>query len=178
MSDSGRTITTRQELIDDSIAGWNEFTSFVDGLDDDQWLAPVDPAGWSVKDHVAHITGWDRAEREVLLHGGSLQHVLGISDEAWKSEDFDRINEEIRQPTMADSPAAVRATRDAVWNDVLLAMHGLDDEQLAASTAGTGLEIGAEPPERPLVALLVEHWGEHYREHLGYIKLLVEPAGK
>jgi len=47
---------SKQTLIDSTTTAWTTFVTYVDALTDEQWTEPRDAAGWSVKDHVSHVT--------------------------------------------------------------------------------------------------------------------------
>jgi hypothetical protein len=167
-------IATKQDLIDDTTGTWDAFVAHVDGLTDDQWTGPKDAAGWSVKDHVSHVTKWDRAVIERLRGGARLRDTLGISEGAWVAEGFDPMNEEIRWLAVADSVQAVKAERDATWNEVVSLLGALDEDLLARPGAEVGLQVGERPLPEPVLQVLGDYLGEHYREHLGYVRAIVE----
>jgi hypothetical protein len=169
-------ITSRQELIDYTTTAWNTFVSAIDGLSNDQWLDPQDAAGWSVRDHVSHVTQWDVAVVELFRDGVPMQQSLGIPDEEWTLDNYDPMNERIRQRFVDDSIETVKADRDATWLDLLLVLKHLSDEQLAAPPGDAGLNVGDESAPT-LLEELVGYLGGHYDEHLGYIRLIVKGAG-
>jgi hypothetical protein len=173
LADTTTAITTRQELIDYTTAEWNTFVSSIDGLADDQWLGPQDAAGWSVKDHVSHVTQWDVAVVELFRNGVPMQQSLGIPDEEWTLDNYDPMNERIRQRFLDDSIETVKADRDATWLDLLRVLKHLSDEQLAAPPGEAGLNVGDESAPT-LLEELVGYLGGHYVDHLGYIRLIVK----
>jgi uncharacterized damage-inducible protein DinB len=173
-------IATKQDLIGYTTAAWGALVAYVDGLPADQWTGPKDAAGWSVQDHVAHVTHWDRAVIEALRNNVPMPETLGISDTAWAAESFDPMNEEIRRRAPSDSVHQLKAERDATWADLVSLMGELSEEQLARSGAEAGLAIGPRPLAEPLLQVLVDYCGNHYAEHLRDIKAIVagDPATK
>jgi hypothetical protein len=127
-----------------------------------------------VKDHVSHVTKWDRAVFERLRNDVRLQETLGISDTAWSAESFDPMNEEIRQLAVHDSVQMVKAERDTTWTDLMSLLGELSEDQLARPGADVGLGIGDRPLSEPLLQVLVDYWGAHYGEHLQCIKTIIE----
>ena len=176
MGDQAPTITTKQELIEHTTAEWEALVSYVDGLTDDQWTGSKDAAGWSVKDHVSHVTLWDRAVIEALRHQVPMQETLAISESAWSAGSFDPMNEEIRHLSVEESVDRVRADRDATWTDLVALMGELSDEQLTRSGAEAGLAVGPGPLDEPVLQVLKDYWGTHYAEHLQDIQVIVEGA--
>ena len=171
--DEGPVVRTKQELIDDTSSAWDDFVTYVDGLTAEQWTEPKDAAGWSVKDHVSHVTQWDRAVLERLRHAVPMQETLGISAGAWADESLDPMNEEVRRLTLADAVDRVCADRDATWIEVVSLLEDLNEEQLARSGEEAGLAVGTGPLTGSVLAVLASYWGDHYREHLEAIKTLV-----
>ncbi len=53
-----------EPLIDRFEEVWHDIAKVCDGLTEEQWNAPTDLPGWSVKDNLAHMIGTER-----MLHG-------------------------------------------------------------------------------------------------------------
>jgi hypothetical protein len=168
MSGPTPSIATKQQFIDYTTANWHELVAYLDGLTEVQWLGPQDSAGWSVKDHVSHLTRWDRAEIELLRNGVPVQQTAGISDAVWNSGSGEAMNEEIRQSASADSIEQVKTDRDAAWRDLVVLMNGLTEEHMRRH----GGE--AEQPDANLFQILAAYLGSHYTEHLAHLKTFVD----
>jgi uncharacterized damage-inducible protein DinB len=167
-------VTTKQDLIAYTTTAWNTLVTYVDGLPAEQWTEPRDAAGWSVKDHVSHVTHWDRAVIEALRNQVPMRETLGISETAWSAGSFDPMNEEIRRLADTEGVARVKADRDATWTDLVVQMGELSEEQLAQSGAAAGLAVGTEPLVEPVLEVLADYWGAHYAEHLQDIQAIVD----
>jgi hypothetical protein len=165
MADTKTVPTNKTELLEYYEARWQAFVAESDALSDAQWSGLTDAAGWSVKDHVAHIVGWVRAEIALLQFRTPLQQSAGISDAVWASGDYDAMNEEARQQTITDSPAAIRAERDRVFRKLTEVVSQFSDEDLARPA----IEFGLEEPGKTLLKVLTEYHGDHFEEHRGYI---------
>ncbi len=165
-------ITTKDQLIDHTTAIWEAFVQYVDALPEAAWTANTDAAGWTVKDHVSHVTQWDVAVVQLLATGKPLQITLAIPDSESRI-DYDAINERIRQRNLADSVATVKSDRDAIWLQLLSALQQLSDEQLAAPAGAQGINVD-EGDESPLLQVLIDYQGGHYAAHLEYIQRLIE----
>jgi hypothetical protein len=174
LSENRPSINTKQELIEYTSSAWDAFVAYVDRLTDDQWIGLTDAAGWSVKDHVSHVTKWDRAVIDRLRNRAPLEESLGISDDAWSADSFDPMNEEIRQLAVNDSVQMVKAECDATWTDLLKLLGELNEDQLVRDGADAGLGIGRRPLSEPVLQVLVEYLGAHYGEHLRYIRFIIE----
>jgi len=172
-------ISTKQELIAYTTDEWNALVTYVDSLPAGQWSSPTDAAGWSVKDHVSHLTQWDRAVIALLRHQVPLKESLGISDTTWAADSYDPMNDEIRQRALHDPVQQVKADRDATWADLVALLGELNEELLAQPSTEAGLAVGTRPLNDSIHAgsvlqVLVEWCGGSYAEHLRYIKALVQ----
>ena len=174
MSERVSALTTKQDLMAQTITAWNTLVEYVDGLTAEQWTGRRDAAGWSVKDHVSHVTLWDRAVIAALRNQVPMQETLGISETAWSAGGFDPMNEEIRHLADAEGVEQVKADRDATWTDLVALMDELTEEQLAQSGAQAGLAVGTGPLVEPVLEVLADYWGAHYAEHLQDIQAIVD----
>src|SRR5829696_7217008 len=166
-------IDSKQKLIDHTTTAWNTFVTYLDGLTAEQWTEPRDAAGWSVKDHVSHVTHWDRAVIAALRNQVPMRDTLGISETAWSAGSFDPMNEEIRHLANTAGVDRVRADRDATWTDLVALMDELSEEQLGQSGTEAGLAVGTGSLDEPVLQVLAEYWGAHYTEHLQDIQAIV-----
>lgn len=159
----------KAELLDDVKKRWNAFVVYVDSLPQEQWTGPTDSAGWTISDHVAHVTAWSQAVVELFRDRTPQQRTLGVSDAAWASG-MDAINEEVRQRTMGRSIGTVKSERDATFAALLKHVSGFSDDDLERP----GGEFGLEEGETCLREVLVGYLGGHYDEHRKYIATIVE----
>ena len=161
--------TNKAELLAYTEERWRAFVACTDALSEAEWMGPTDAAGWSVKDHVAHVVLWVRTEIALLRYRTPMQQSLGISDAAWNAGGFDPINEEIRQQTIADPPATIRDERDRVYRKLVEVVSGFSDEDLARPAN----DFGLDEKGKSLLAVLTEYHGDHFEEHRGYIETIV-----
>jgi hypothetical protein len=160
---------TKQEFLDYVNSRWNAFVAQTDRLTDDRWTGPTDAAGWTAKDHVAHVTAWDRSFIEHLRNQTPQQQTLGVSDAAWTAGGYDAMNEEIRQRTIDLPVDEVQAERDKTWIEILELVSGFSEEEFA----GPGKSVGFSSGEKSVLELLIADLPNHYDEHRGYIEIIV-----
>jgi hypothetical protein len=169
MTDLRTKPTNKAELIEATGASWEAFITFTDNLAPEQWTEPTDPAGWTVKDHVAHVTAWDAAVVELFRHHTPQQRTLGVSDAAWTAGGFDAMNEEIRQQTIGDAVEVIQARRDRTWTEVLAIVDGYSEADLAKPASATGLT----GRDTTLLDFFLDEFPGHYDEHRRYIQVIV-----
>ncbi len=160
--------TTKTDLLAYTEERWHDLAACTDALTDAQWVGLTDAGGWSVKDHVAHIVTWVRAEIALLRYRTPLQQSAGIPDPIWNTGDFDQINAHVRQQTLTDSAAAVRQERDRVFTKLVEVVSGLSDDDLARPATDFGLDEAG----KSLLMVLIEYHGDHFAEHHGYVELI------
>ena len=161
--------TNKAELLAYTEGRWRALVAFTDALSDAEWMSPTDAAGWSVRDHVAHLVTWVRAEIALLQHRTPLQQSAGIPEALWRAGDFDPINEEIRQQTMNDTPATVRGERDQVFHKLIEVESRMSDADFARPATDFGLaEHG-----KSLLTALTEYHGDHFEAHRGYVERII-----
>ncbi len=170
MSDLSKSMS-RASLLQQIEVSWNALYSYVTSLTEQQLTQPTDAAGWTVKDHVVHLLEWERAELE-LLDGKLKRETLAIDPAAWQQGD-DAINA-VMQQRYHTLPAA----------DVLQTFQRTHDHLMQKLTAMTEADLllpyrhyqSDSTDERSLLEWL--HWDTiyHYRDHLPWIKAIVEQA--
>lgn len=82
-----RALTTNQQLLSELITSRGVLLDAVDNLSDRQMLLPID-GGWSVRDHLIHITVWDEMrffEISRIARGGQASFP-DIEDVDWLNE--------------------------------------------------------------------------------------------
>jgi hypothetical protein len=167
--------SSREETIELLQNAWERCTGYVDGLTDDEWTLPRDAAGWSVKDHVAHVTQWDVAVIELLTNGTALAETLDVPDDEWQREDYDAMNARLRLRTIDDDVDRVKRDRDETWAAFLGVLEGASDALLAKHPLEAGLNAGDDCAPT-LLQELPDYAGGHYTTHLGYIRAIIEGA--
>ncbi len=149
---------------------WQVFSAATDALDDAQWETATDVAGWTVKDHVAHVTRWDESLIALVRDGIPRQQTLEVPDDAWHAGGYDAMNESIRQQTLDTSVAEIRQRRDDVWAELFALLETYDDATIQRPGAEFGLNYGHN---QTFLETLVDDLGVHYDQHRQYIERIL-----
>ncbi len=147
---------------------WEGLVRASDALPDEVWLGPVDAAGWNIRDHVGHVTAWQKAEIPLLDAGTPIPETTGMPAELWAAGDTDAINEWYRRSIVTMSPAEVRAERDRVFPRLVEVVSAIPEEELLAPARESGLEDS----DRPLLTVMSENYGLHFDDHRAQIEAL------
>ncbi|HEY7295368.1 MAG TPA: ClbS/DfsB family four-helix bundle protein [Dehalococcoidia bacterium] len=166
------TIAALVARINGSYARVNEL---IGGLSEGQLTVRAEPSGWSVKDHVAHLTAWEQSLLG-LLAGLPRWQVMGVSTATWDAHDVDAINAAIAAQGRDRSTATVLADFHATHQQMIAALERLTDADLLRPYAH--FQPNEQPPELAPVAPWIHNnsWA-HLDEHRGWIAALLKEHG-
>jgi hypothetical protein len=100
-------------------------------LSADEMTRPGVTDGWSVKDHLAHLTWWE--QRIIRILGGApdpIDSMPNVRNE--DGIDDDRVNAFVREANHARPLADVRADFDTSYAEILALIESVPDDVLAA----------------------------------------------
>lgn len=140
-------------------------------LTDAQLAAPLTERDWSVADHMAHIAVWMEGIL-AALDGGDRWAAMGGGPPG--AEGFDGLNEQLRTPHAAKSPAEVRAWLDATHQRMLTKLRGMTIEELRHPYGHYQPHEVRDDAGEPFVNWVVSDTYGHYDEHLGWITAALE----
>lgn len=142
---------------------WNELNAAVSALNEEELLEPGPDGGWSVKDHLAHLTVWER----VLLARIAMQpeHDIFHMDEAtYATAELNTVNARIyeheRNVPLSEVLAAFKQTHQQVFTT----LERMSDDELARPVFPDDPEFGI------LLGNVAGDTYEHYLEHLTWIR--------
>ncbi|HET7034878.1 MAG TPA: DinB family protein [Thermomicrobiaceae bacterium] len=128
--------------------------------------------GWSVKDHLAHITAWEQALL-ATLSGESWLDGLGLGDLAQEPGDIDAINALILARRQSQPLATVLAEARATHARVNEALAALTDADLARSNSSFYPAAPEPMRDEPIVGWIVMNTFQHYDDHGQAFRALV-----
>lgn len=160
----------KDALFEAMTQGRDRVQDVVERLGAARLTGPTDAAGWTGKDHLAHLTAWERSLIS-WLQGGTRAEGLGVSEDLFASRDIETINEAIRQDTRACSLEEVLAEHDRVRGELReqVASMTLDDLHRPYSHYPPDDLDATVPPVYRRVLRVV---GSHVDDHLGYIEAI------
>ncbi|MCB0078196.1 MAG: ClbS/DfsB family four-helix bundle protein [Anaerolineales bacterium] len=145
---------------------WQSLTTLLDGVSDDRKRAARDEAGWTVKDHLVHLTAWMRSVL-FMLRGEPRHAGLAIAQSLYDSGEIDAINAAIVAAgdglTLPDAVAALAEMQ----RRLVAVVRATPDEQLQRTYSDF---FPNEPGDERLALDVV--WGNsafHLHEHVEWM---------
>ena len=136
-----------------------------------QLVAPGAAAGWSVKDHLAHIAVWELGLAALLQR--RLRYAAMEVDEATYLRGADAINETIYERNKGRSAPDVLAEFRRAHQELLAAVGGLTEADLLKTYSYYQPDEPGEDSGAPIVRWIAGNTYEHYAEHQEWIEALV-----
>ena len=151
-------------------AAWKDLHSFLAAVTPGE-ASKRDQAGWSVKDHVAHLAVWEDSVA-ILFRGGRRHEALGIEESFYTAAGIDEINSAIK--VRLEGATLQEAIRDLEEAHARLVadLRTLHDADLTTKAREFFPEVPAND-DRPLAALIWDNTAGHFAEHLDWMRDLV-----
>ncbi len=177
MTENETTVLTVEQLLREIDANWTDLQLFLDSLSPAQLTGPTDAAGWTGKDHLAHLAAWELS-LVALFQGQPRHEALGMEKTLFDSKDYDASNAFIQQQHAGESIGEVLGNLNQTHEALLAALNGLSDGDLqepqAAFLPDDPDADDAYPVGRLVYGDTVEHYGEH-QEYIAKIVGIVQP---
>ncbi|QPC82638.1 ClbS/DfsB family four-helix bundle protein [Phototrophicus methaneseepsis] len=165
------TIRQLQQEMDE---GLTRFLDFLDQYSDEELVTPTDAAGWTIRDHVAHLAVW--ADGIVgLLQGEDRWSRMGLPPEIAAEHDLDAMNAEIARQNRHLNPADARARLIDAHERVIETMHTLTDADMANPYERyIAPYTSNEGP--PVYHYILGNTAHHYDEHMPWIEAIAKSS--
>ena len=150
-----------------------QLREFIDSLSTSQLMISADEAGWTVKDHLVHIAAWQNGI-SALLERKPRFPAMGLPESAATIDDFDRINEMVREHYAGLSPAQVnKMVRDADvhFRKVLSSVTAADLAKPYAFYAK--IRKPSETESQPVFGWVEGNSWHHIEEHLPWMRQII-----
>jgi hypothetical protein len=164
--------TDKASVLERIERSWATLDEAMAGLSDERMRASG-PDGWTVKDHLAHVAGWNLS-LAALLERRHRQAALAL--EGFSTTDWDGQNDVMLRRHRALVPDEVRALLLGSRLTVLSALCGLTDADLSRPYREyQPHDLRTSPPtsDDPVVCWIIGSIEDHVEEHLGYIRPLI-----
>lgn len=169
---SDKWITTQAELIVHIERDWIALNKFLNKLTDAHWLNIKNEDGWTIKDHVAHLTAWE-ASALAILNGQSRHEVFGIEEAIYLSQDVDKINQAVYDLHREDDLNQVREQFKQGHQAMIRKIKSLSDDDLNKSYSHyLPDEVGDN--DFPTINAIYGNTAHHFRTHQAWMEAMCE----
>jgi uncharacterized protein YndB with AHSA1/START domain len=145
---------------------WAALEHVLAGLSDEQMEAHAADE-WSIKDHLAHLTAWERFMLSHYLQGRPAHEAMQVDEATWKTLDENGVNAILHERNKARPAAEVLADRRRFHEQVVAALEKMSFADLMRPL------FADDPQARPLIGWVIGNTYEHYQEHRATIEALV-----
>ncbi|HLF71174.1 MAG TPA: DinB family protein [Dehalococcoidia bacterium] len=168
MTSFGIPAANKQELIERILEQRASLEALLSPLTVEQATEPLAPGGWSVKDHIAHLTAW-AGKAIAALQDAPVYQGLGLIRPPADPRDYEAIN-------------VVLHDRDKYLSleDVVEAFGRRHSELLGALMLASEMDLRRPADEgeidgRTVLAVVAANTYEHSIEHEGWIREKLAP---
>ena len=160
---------TQLQLLDDFAREWDALMDVIASVEPEALLIRTDAAGWNARDHLANLSAWLQSVIVMIRDGQPQWTGLGISEDLFNSDDYDPMNEAIRQRTIDWSVNEVLAELRQRHEEMNATVSGMSDGDLLKPVNDFVVGAGAFA-----ICYKIDGNGPyHYREHRGWIETLL-----
>ena len=163
---------TKAQVLTDNERAWNALNTALDRLTESQMTTIRDKEGWTVKDHLIHLTYWERSVT-YLLQGKPRHEGLGVEESTYVNGDFDGINAEIQAKHNAIPLGEARAQLTKTHQDLTALVEQLTEADLHKPYSAYLPHEGGRNANRVVIEVLYGNTTEHFEEHQEWIESLV-----
>ena len=161
----------KAELLAEIDKAWVALNSHLGHLSDAQMTAIYDENGWTVKDHLTHMTAWEDSVA-FLLQGRPRHKALQVEESLFAGGSFDDMNSVIQQQRKGLSVDQAIAQLRSTHDKLMRALQPLTETDLERPLRHF-LPGSPTSDERSVAELIRDNTADHFSEHLTWIRTLV-----
>lgn len=162
-------IPPMQELLGTIGRSWRRLQSTIHSADADALTRKTDPAGWSAKDHLAHLDACANSVLVMIRDGRPQWEGLGISKAMFEDLDFDDQNAVIRDTRAGQSLDEVLSSLSATHHEFVCVLADVSDEGIRRPCN----EYVPDSGDFEIAQRVMWDTYMHYDEHRGYIERIL-----
>jgi hypothetical protein len=166
-------IETKSDLIEALNEAQRQLDAFLNTLTPAQLTNAKDTAGWSVKDHLAHLIAWQNG-MTALLQYQPRWPAMGLSAEFVHQHEgaYDEINHAIAAQYKDKPVETILALRKESDTEFRQMLDGLSDEQLHRPYSHYQPDEPGEDNGEPIMNWIAGNSALHITEHLPWMKAI------
>jgi len=173
---SDRSPTTKSEFQEHLQEAWAQLQGTLDSLTEEQMTERTDRAGWTVKDHLAHLIPWENGMIALLKHEPRYP-AMGLDADTVLEEDEGELNETLRAPYRSASLSDVRDRLRETHEALTAVVASLGPDDLFETYSHYQPDEPGEDRGEPVLRWVIGNSSGHYLEHLPWIRALSSEGG-
>ena len=158
------------QLLEVIAASWNPCVTLIDALIDHQWTGATDGHGWTIKDHVAHVTAWENVVIEVFRTGSPPYATLRMPEADWLATGIEGADALIHIQKTGQSLRRVKVNRDVTHARVVTIISELTEDELRRPFS----DFGAVGANRTVLAEMMDYLVNRYDTLCASIKTIIQ----
>jgi len=147
-----------------------ELEATIAPLNDEQ-LEASPAGGWSIKDHLAHITAWEMSV-VALLTSTPRHEGLGVDKATYENHDVDAVNHTIFRQNHHRPVHDVLTDFRAAHQQLMAVLNSLSDDDLQKTYSDYLPDEPGDDTGAPVLDWVAGNTYHHYAEHLEVIREL------
>lgn len=163
----------KADLLKQMDESWLRLNGFVSALTPAQLQEPTDAAGWSIRDHLAHLVAWENGIA-ALLQQQPRHAGMGVGEEMYLNADIDDLNAALRESTLDVPLAKVIDDLAAAHNSLRGLVEGLPDEHLHQPYRWFLPDEPGDSGDGPIIHRISGNSHRHYDEHLTWMQGILD----
>jgi hypothetical protein len=165
-------VTAKAGLLADIERSWAALTATLDRLTEQQLTVRQDAEGWTVVDHVTHLTAWERSI-VFFLQGQARHEGLGVDEAVYLRGDDDEINAIICRQRRGLRPEEALVQLRDVHGQLLRLLPPLTDGGLQLPYRHYLPDEPGDGDGPPALEVIHGNSAGHFAEHLAWIEVLI-----
>jgi len=165
-----RTYTTKANLLGEIREAWKVLNSCLDSLSEMQMTTILDAHEWSIKDHLTHLSIWERSV-VFFLQGKPRHEGLGIDKALYDSGSIDEMNAVVQEVHKGIPLHQVRTRLRETHAKLMSLVDSLSDDDLSRPLGEFHPEMQTVEDRLPY-NIIFDNTAGHFVEHLAWIEAL------
>jgi hypothetical protein len=150
---------------------WSAYRLGLSELSSEELEGPTDAAGWTVKDHITHVTAWE-ASMTAGLNRSPMHDAMGISASDL-NQYVDELNERIREAHVGESVQEALEAAARGHRELILAIEALPEDALSMPAGDYMVVRNPDSARQPVRNRILRASAVHYAMHMEAIRKIV-----
>jgi hypothetical protein len=168
-------VTTKAELLDHIERDWTALNDLIKSLTPAQIIQIKNADGWTIKDHLTHVTAWEQSVI-AFLKGEPRHEGLGVPEAVYLNGSEDEINDIIFKKRRYQPLDTVLDNWQVAHEQVMALVNALDDDDLQKRYSHYLPDEPGEGEGPPAINVIYGNTADHFRMHQGWMEEMIGTA--